>query len=184
MRAPRREARAGTPPEQRAASPTLPAKQLATAVASVMATASPHQKADKVLRPISPATACADRRDPGTWIVRQARFLRGPWSRIRDRRRKGPRYEAERKILPALDSDYEVVQLTTSSALENKMYLDVKPYAPSLEGTSTKVDTGKMCKHRSSSTTKSLHPHAAFINDTDLIFNSEADGNVYLLRQK
>jgi len=49
-----------------------------------------------------------------------------------------------------------------------------------------KVDTVKMFKHRSSSATESVHPHAAFINDTDLIFNSDADGNgnVYLLREK
>jgi hypothetical protein len=49
-----------------------------------------------------------------------------------------------------------------------------------------KVDTVKMFKHRSTSNTESVHPHAAFINDTDLIFNSDADGNgnVYLLRKK
>lgn len=46
---------------------------------------------------------------------------------------KGARYEAEWKPLPALDSDYEVVQLTTSKALDNKMYLDVNPYVPSLD---------------------------------------------------
>ena len=45
---------------------------------------------------------------------------------------KGARFEAEWKTLPALDGDYEVVQLTTSKALDNKMYLDVKPYVPSL----------------------------------------------------
>lgn len=50
----------------------------------------------------------------------------------------------------------------------------------------TKVDTVKMFKHRSSSKEESVHPHGAFINDTDLIFNSDADGNgnVYLLREK
>ncbi|MGW4485144.1 hypothetical protein ACWEOE_15065 [Amycolatopsis sp. NPDC004368] len=49
-----------------------------------------------------------------------------------------------------------------------------------------KVETVRMFKHRSSSETESVHPHAAFINDTDLIFNSDADGdgNVYLLREK
>ncbi|MCS7482934.1 oligogalacturonate lyase family protein [Umezawaea endophytica] len=49
-----------------------------------------------------------------------------------------------------------------------------------------KVDTVKMFKHRSSSASESVHPHAAFINDTDLIFNSDADGNgnVYLLKKK
>ncbi|HEX7307880.1 hypothetical protein [Lentzea sp.] len=49
-----------------------------------------------------------------------------------------------------------------------------------------KVDTVRMFKHRSSSETESVHPHASFINDTDLIFNSDADGNgnVYLLREK
>jgi Tol biopolymer transport system component len=49
-----------------------------------------------------------------------------------------------------------------------------------------RVDTVKMFKHRSTSKTESVHPHAAFINDTDLIFNSDADGdgNVYLLREK
>ncbi|WNV85191.1 hypothetical protein [Umezawaea sp. Da 62-37] len=49
-----------------------------------------------------------------------------------------------------------------------------------------KVDTVKMFKHRSSSDTESVHPHTAFINDTDLIFNSDADGNgnVYLLEKK
>ncbi len=49
-----------------------------------------------------------------------------------------------------------------------------------------KVDTVKMFKHRSSSSSESVHPHGAFINDTDLIFNSDADGdgNVYLLREK
>jgi WD40 repeat protein len=49
-----------------------------------------------------------------------------------------------------------------------------------------KVDTVKMFKHRSTSATESVHPHAAFVNDTDLIFNSDADGNgnVYLLREK
>ena len=43
-----------------------------------------------------------------------------------------------------------------------------------------------MFKHRSTSVTESVHPHAAFINDTDLIFNSDAAGNgdVYLLREK
>ncbi|KOV90088.1 hypothetical protein [Nocardia sp. NRRL S-836] len=45
---------------------------------------------------------------------------------------KGARFEAEWKTLPALDPDYEVVQLTTSKALDNKMYLDVDPYVPSL----------------------------------------------------
>lgn len=49
-----------------------------------------------------------------------------------------------------------------------------------------KVDTVKMFKHRSTSHSESVHPHAAFINNTDLIFNSDADGNgnVYLLRKK
>ncbi|MFD5831629.1 TolB family protein [Lentzea sp. NPDC060358] len=49
-----------------------------------------------------------------------------------------------------------------------------------------KVDTVQMFKHRSTSETESVHPHASFINDTDLIFNSDADGNgnVYLLREK
>jgi len=44
----------------------------------------------------------------------------------------GKHYDAEWKIRPALDSDYEVVQLTTSKALDNKMYLNVDPYVPAL----------------------------------------------------
>lgn len=44
----------------------------------------------------------------------------------------GKRYDAEWKTRSALDSDYEVVQLTTSKALDNKMYLDVDPYVPAL----------------------------------------------------
>ncbi|WP_329791165.1 hypothetical protein V1227_04405 [Lentzea sp. DG1S-22] len=49
-----------------------------------------------------------------------------------------------------------------------------------------RVDTVKMFKHRSTSNTEAVHPHASFINDADLIFNSDADGNgnVYLLREK
>ncbi len=46
---------------------------------------------------------------------------------------KGTRYEAEWKTLRALDPDYEVVQLTTAKALDNKMYLDVNPYVPALD---------------------------------------------------
>lgn len=46
---------------------------------------------------------------------------------------KGTRYESEWKTLPALDSDYKVIQLTTSKALDNKMYLDVNPYVPSMD---------------------------------------------------
>lgn len=46
---------------------------------------------------------------------------------------KGTRYKAEWKTLPALDSDYEVIQLTTSRDLDNKMYLDVNPYVPTLD---------------------------------------------------
>ncbi|WP_326836307.1 hypothetical protein VSH64_15580 [Amycolatopsis rhabdoformis] len=46
---------------------------------------------------------------------------------------KGARFPAEWKKLPALDPDYEVVQLTTDDALDNKMYLDVDPYVPSLD---------------------------------------------------
>jgi hypothetical protein len=44
----------------------------------------------------------------------------------------GKHYDAEWKTRPALASDYEVVQLTTSKALDNKMYLDVDPYVPAL----------------------------------------------------
>ncbi len=46
---------------------------------------------------------------------------------------KGARYNAEWRTLPALNSGYEVVQLTTSDALDNKMYLDVNPYVPALD---------------------------------------------------
>src|SRR5690242_17719821 len=45
---------------------------------------------------------------------------------------KGARFGAEWRVLPALDPDYEVVQLTTSKELDSKMYLDVDPYVPSL----------------------------------------------------
>ena len=45
---------------------------------------------------------------------------------------KGKRYDAEWKTLKALDPKYEVRQLTTSDALDNKMYLDVDPYVPSM----------------------------------------------------
>jgi hypothetical protein len=45
---------------------------------------------------------------------------------------KGTHYDAEWKTREALDPDYEVLQLTTSDALDNKMYLDVNPYVPSL----------------------------------------------------
>jgi hypothetical protein len=43
-----------------------------------------------------------------------------------------------------------------------------------------------MFKHDSSSKEEVVHPHAAFINNHDLIFNSDADdsGDVYLLRRK
>ena len=46
---------------------------------------------------------------------------------------KGKHYDAEWKTRDALDPDYEVKQLTTSKALDNKMYLDVDPYVPSLD---------------------------------------------------
>ena len=45
---------------------------------------------------------------------------------------KGTEYPAEWRTMPALDDDYEVVQLTTSHALDNKMYLDVDPYVPAM----------------------------------------------------
>lgn len=49
-----------------------------------------------------------------------------------------------------------------------------------------KLTATKMFWHNSSSSSQLWHPHAIFINDTDLIFNSDADGNgnVYLLRKK
>jgi hypothetical protein len=44
----------------------------------------------------------------------------------------------------------------------------------------------KMFTHGSSSSDETWHPHAAFINSTDLVFNSDRDGNgnIYLLRRK
>ncbi|MEV8379202.1 hypothetical protein AB0P21_41080, partial [Kribbella sp. NPDC056861] len=45
---------------------------------------------------------------------------------------KGKRYDAEWKTLKALDPKYEVQQLTTSNDLDNKMYLGVDPYVPSM----------------------------------------------------
>lgn len=45
---------------------------------------------------------------------------------------KGKHYDAEWKKHKALDPDYEVLQLTTNDALDNKMYLDVNPYVPAL----------------------------------------------------
>lgn len=49
-----------------------------------------------------------------------------------------------------------------------------------------KLNPVKMFKHNSSSTNEDWHPHGVFINDTDLLFNSDAAGNgdVYLLRKK
>lgn len=46
---------------------------------------------------------------------------------------KGKRYDAEWKTLPALESGYEVVRLTSDDAMDNKMYLDVNPYVPALD---------------------------------------------------
>jgi Tol biopolymer transport system component len=50
---------------------------------------------------------------------------------------------------------------------------------------SNTLNAVKMFKHNSSFSDELWHPHASFINDTDLIFNSDAGGNsnIYLLRK-
>lgn len=45
---------------------------------------------------------------------------------------KGKKFPKEWKTLPALDPNFEVMQLTTSKAMDSKLYLKINPYVPSL----------------------------------------------------
>lgn len=48
---------------------------------------------------------------------------------------KGQYYPPEWRVLPALVSHYEVVQLTNSTSTDSKMYLNVDPFVPALKAT-------------------------------------------------
>jgi hypothetical protein len=60
-------------------------------------------------------------------------------------------------------------------------------YYYTINPNSDTINAVKMFKHNSTFSDERWHPHGNFINDTDLIFNSDADGkdkgNVYLLRK-
>ncbi len=78
----------------------------------------------------------------------------------------------------AINSTMTTFQSDGSSNKPDITYFIINP-----DGTLT---AKKMFRHGSSSSSETWHPHAAFINSTDLVFNSDRDGNgnIYLLRKK